>query len=247
TPASVLSPAVPTDVVDSKHFSSSQNYNREFREPPICNSQSRAKSTTAEAAHHHRVQDTSGYFEDHLPRKLPDSNNIPCPAGRHNSHFSGRSSNDFPSTNEAFSKGFHFRPPHPASSSQFSYGQERVQSRRGDNIPPPHYNRHRTRYIENGNFYRNRERNKFIHRDSNSGEYWRLPYPAYNSGPCYEDGGRMNHPAPYGGLPREPPFPNNRWHCPPGPSNHRHVNNHYSHCEGPIPVENRASDYWRPR
>ncbi|GFP97851.1 hua2-like protein 2 [Phtheirospermum japonicum] len=66
--------------------------------------------------------------------------------------------------------------------------------------------------------------------------------------PCYPDGPRMvNPPMTYGGPPREPPLPHNRWNFPLRPVNNRHFNPYRPPSEGPIPVANRGPNYWRPR
>ncbi|KAK6164715.1 hypothetical protein DH2020_001579 [Rehmannia glutinosa] len=178
-------------------------------------------------------------FETEAPRHMPDSTSAACFNDRPTSRLSARASNSI-QPNDASSKSFHLRPPHPAPSNQFSYVQERVQSRR--DIPPhSRPNRFHTRNSDNGNFYRDfrdRDRNKFVQRD-NIGEGWRPPFPSV-SGPCYPDDARMaNAPMSYGGPPREPPLPHNRWNFPSRPMNHRHFNPYRPPSEGPIPVANR--------
>lgn len=133
---------------------------------------------------HHRVRENKD-FEAQVPREMLNSSNASCFSDRPTSHFSSRASNGTP-RNDAFSKGFHLRPPHPAPSDQFSYVQEqRIQSRR--DIPPPsHSNRFHSRNAENGNFYRDRGRNKFVPRD-NIGECWRPPFQSISGNygfPC---------------------------------------------------------------
>ncbi|KAL3644852.1 hypothetical protein CASFOL_010032 [Castilleja foliolosa] len=202
---------------DSKSYSTSQNF----------------KSTNRDA--HHVLENKD--FEAEIPRHIPDSGGA-CYSDRSNmSRFSGRASNsDQP--NDSYNNSFHLCPPHPAPSNQFSYVQERMQSRR--DIPPPSRpNRFHSRNSDNGNFYREPDRNKFVQRD-NIGEGWRPPFPSI-SGPCYPDGSRMaNPPMSYGGPPREPPLPHNRWNFPSRPVNNRHFNPYRPPSEGPIPVENRG-------
>ncbi|KAL3647899.1 hypothetical protein CASFOL_008867 [Castilleja foliolosa] len=211
---------------NSKPYSSSQN----------------SKATNGDAAHHVRENKD---FEAEIPRHMPDSGSA-CFNDRPNNttRFSGRASNN-DQTNDAYSKSFHLRPPHPAPSNQFSYVQERMQSRR--DIPPPSRpNRFHSRNSDNGNSYRDPDRNKFVHRD-NIGEGWRPPFSSI-SGPCYPDGPRMANPhMSYGGPPREPPLPHNRWGYPSRPVNNRHFNPYRPPSEGPIPVANRGPNYWRPR
>ncbi|PIN18176.1 hypothetical protein CDL12_09144 [Handroanthus impetiginosus] len=241
-PPSGFPPAVLNSVSngsDSKPYSSSQqqNFNSNLHQPVL----PRTKTTTMDGVHHcvHHAKD----FEAQVPRHMPESSSDCSFGDRPVSRLSGRASNSGQPT-DAFSKGFHVRPPHPAPTNQFSYVQEqRIQARR--DIPPPsHPNRFHTRNAENGNFYRDRDRNKYVPRD-NIGECWRPPYTSI-SGPCYPDGdGMTREPMSYGGPPREPP--NNRWNFPPRPMNHRHFNPYRPPSEGPIPVANRGPNYWRPR
>lgn len=125
----------------------------------------------ARDALHHRVRENKD-LEAQLPRQVPGSSR----ACQSTSRLSGRASNNVHPA-DSYSKGFHLHPPHPpAPSNQFSYVQEqRIHSRR--DIPPPsHPNRFHTRNSEDGNFYRDRDRNKFLRRD-NIGECWRAPFP----------------------------------------------------------------------
>ncbi|CAA0832088.1 HUA2-like protein 2 [Striga hermonthica] len=232
-PPSAFPPVLPNSVTngpDSKPYSSSQKYNGNLRDPMNVD------------AVHHRVRGNKDY-EAEVPRHMPDNG---CFSDRPTSRFSGRASgSDQP--NDGFGKSFYLRPPHPAPSNQFSYVQEqqRGQSRR-DAPPPSRQNRFHSRNTDNGNFYRDRDRNKFVQRD-NIGEGWRPPYPSTISGPCYPDGSRMaNAPTSYD-PPREPPGPHHRWNYPSRPMNHRHYNPYRPPSEGPIPVANRGPNYWRPR
>ncbi|KAL6516031.1 hypothetical protein OROGR_019336 [Orobanche gracilis] len=194
----------------------------------------RDKATKSDVVHHH-VRENKDYEAD-VPRDMSNSSSA-CFNDRPTSRFSGRASNnDGPI--DAFSKSFHLRPPHPAPSNQFSYVQERVQSRR--DIPPPSRpNRFHSRNSDNGNFYRDRDRNKFVQHDD-IGEGWRPPYSSI-SGTCYPNGARMaDAPMSYGGPYRDPPLPHNRWNLPSRPMNHRHFNPYRPLSDGPIPVSNRA-------
>lgn len=148
-------------LIQSVHL---QNFNRSFQDN-TSNHPPRVKPTAATNTVHHRVRENKD-FEAQVPRDMPSD--------RSTSHLSNRASNGTP-RNDAFGKGFHLRPPHPAPSDQFSYVQEqRMQSRR--DIPPPsHSNRFHTRNAESENFYRDRGRNKFVPRD-NIGECWRPPF-----------------------------------------------------------------------
>ncbi|KAK4441695.1 protein HUA2-LIKE 3 [Sesamum alatum] len=196
----------------------------------------RVKPRTLNAVHH--LAHDNKHSEGHVPRQAPDCGNACHFSDQPTSHLSSRASNGFQHVDDTFSKGFHLRPPHPAPSNQFSYVREqRIQSRR-DVPPPSHPNRYHTRNAENGNFYRERDRNKFASRD-NIGEYWRPPLPSI-SGPCYHNGSRMTHaPMSYNGPPREPELPNNRWNYHPRSMN-RQFNHYRPHSEGPIPVANRG-------
>ncbi|KAL6500441.1 hypothetical protein OROHE_025807 [Orobanche hederae] len=219
---------------DTKPSSSSQNFNGNLQEsladPFIL---PRDKATKSDVVHH--VRENKDYEAD-VPRDMSNSSSA-CFNDRPTSRFSGQASNN-DGPNDAFSKSFHLRPPHPAPSNQFSYVQERVQSRR--DIPPPSRpNRFHSRNSDNGNFYRDRDRNKLVQRD-NIGEGWRPPYSSI-SGPCYPNGARMDDaPMSYGGPHREPPLPHNRWNLPSRPMNHRHFNPYRTPSEGPIPVSNRG-------
>lgn len=131
---------------------------------------SRTKQTPVNSAHHrsHEYRD----FEAQVPRHMPDNY-----SDRPSSHLSGRA-NGVPQSDSAFSKGFHLRPPHPpAPSNQFSYVPEHRSQSQRDMPPPPHPNRFHARNAENGNFYRDRDRNKFVPRD-HIGECWRPPLPS---------------------------------------------------------------------
>ncbi|GER24805.1 hepatoma-derived growth factor-related protein [Striga asiatica] len=206
-------------------YSSSQNYSGNLREP------------TSVGHHvHHRVRENKDY-EAEVPRHVQDNG---CFSDRHTSRFSSRSCGS-EQPNDGYGKSFHLRPPHPAPSNQFSYVQEqRVHSRR-DAPPPSRPNRFHSRNSDNGNFYRDRDRNKYVQRD-NIGEGWRPPYPSI-SGQCYHDESRMaNGPMPYGGPPREPPGPHNRWNYPSRPMNHRHFNPYRLPSEGPIPAHIGGQD-----
>ncbi|KAL8530701.1 hypothetical protein ACS0TY_007655 [Phlomoides rotata] len=240
--AQQLKDQAPTYAPESKPYSSCQSFNRNFQDK-TANQLPRVKPTAATDSVHHRVRENKD-FEAQVPREMPNSSSASSFSDRSTSHLSNRASNGTP-RNDAFSKGFHLRPPHPAPSDQFLYVQEqRIQSRR--DIPPPsHSNRFHTRNAENGNFYRDRGRNKFVPRD-NIGECWRPPFQSI-SGPCYPDDGRMAHaPMSYIGPPREPAFNNNRWNCPPRPMNHRHFN-YRPPYEDPVSISNRGPNFWRPR
>ncbi|KAG8389375.1 hypothetical protein BUALT_Bualt02G0222700 [Buddleja alternifolia] len=215
---------------DTKLYSSSQNFNNVHK-------RSVSPRGKPRDAVHRRVHDDKD-FEAQMPREMPSSSNSCSFNDRLTSNLSGRASTGTQPT-DAFSKSFHLRPPHPSPSNQFSYVQEhRFQSRR-DTPPPSHPNRFHSRNAENGNFYRDRDRNKFPPRD-NIGEYWRPPFPSI-SGPSYHDGDRMAHaPVSYNGPPREPSLHNNRWNFPPRPMNHRHFNPYRPPSEGPISVANRG-------
>ncbi|KAL6505123.1 hypothetical protein OROGR_024940 [Orobanche gracilis] len=220
---------------DLKPSSSSQNFNGNLQEsladPSVLR---RVKATRSDVVHHHARENKD--YEADVPRDTPNSSGA-CFNDRPTSRFSGRASNN-DGQNDAFSKSFHLRPPHPSPSNQFSYVQERVQSRR--DIPPPsRFNRFRSRNSDNGNFYRDRDRNKFDQCDD-IGEGWRPPYSSI-SGPCYPNGARMaDAPMSYGGPHREPPLPHSRWNLPSRPMNHRHFNPYRQPSEGPIPVSNRG-------
>ncbi|KAI3460861.1 hypothetical protein Pfo_017524 [Paulownia fortunei] len=247
-PPSVFPPAVldsVPNVPDSKLYPSSQNFNVNVQEPRAKQSLlPRVKPRTLDAVHH-RAHDNKD-SEAQLPRQMPYCNNARPFSDQPTSHLSGRVSNGFQPVDGAFSKGFHLCPPHPAPSDQFSYVQEQRNQSRRDIPPPPHLNRFHTRNAENGNIYRDRDRNKFAQRD-NIGEYWRQPLPSI-SGPYYHDGSRMGHsPMSYSGPPREPALPNNRWNFHPRSMNHRQFNPYRPPSEGPIPVANRGPNFWKPR
>ncbi|XP_011079974.1 protein HUA2-LIKE 3 [Sesamum indicum] len=246
-PPSFACPAVLGSVTNgpnSKPYSNSQKFNSSVQESAVNQSAlSRVNPSTVDAGHLH-VHDNKG-FEAKLPRQMPEANSASSFSDHPTSFLSGRGSNSIQPT-DTFSKGFHLRPPHPAPSNQFSYVQEqRIQSRR--DIPPPsHLNRYRAHNAENGNFYRDRDRNKYGPRD-NIGECWKPPFPS--PGPCYSDGNRIAHaPAPmsYSGL-HEPALSNSRWNFPPRPMNHRHFDPYRPPSEGPIPVASRGPNFWRPR
>ncbi|PIN03067.1 hypothetical protein CDL12_24423 [Handroanthus impetiginosus] len=189
----------------------------------------------------HRAHDNEN-SETHLPRQMPGCSNAHPFCDQLTSRQTGRASNGFQSVDGPFSKGFHLRPPHPAPSNQFSYVQERSQSRR--DIPPPS-NRFHSRNAENGNFYRDRDRNKYVPHD-NIGEYWRPPLPSV-SGPGYHDGPRMARAPMYSGPHHEPALPNNRWNFPPRYMNQRQYHPYRPPLEGPIPVAGRGTNFWEPR
>lgn len=131
---------------------------------------------------HHRIRENKD-LESHMHRQLPDSSSACSYSDRPTSHVSGRASNSSHRTDSFNKGGFHLRPPHPAPSNQFSYvHDQRIQSRR-DFPPPSHSNRYHTRNAENGNFYKDRSRNKYLPHD-NIGECWRPPFPSIsgNSG-----------------------------------------------------------------
>ncbi|KAL7112845.1 hypothetical protein ACP275_04G026300 [Erythranthe tilingii] len=244
----VFPPAVHNSVSngpDSKSYSSSQNLNSNMQKPMTNQSVfSRLKPMPMDDVHHHRIHENKD-FEAQLPRQMPASSSACSFSNRSTSRSSGRDSNSI-QPNDAFGKGYHLPPPHPAPSNQFSYVQEqRTQSRR--DIPPPsHPNRFHSRNTEDANFYRDRDINKFGRRD-NIGECWRPPFPSI-SGPCYPDDARMSHaPASYNGPPREPPLPNSKWDYPSRPVNHKHFHPYKPPSKGPIPVENRGPNFWRPR
>ncbi|XP_073283776.1 protein HUA2-LIKE 3-like isoform X1 [Primulina huaijiensis] len=228
---------------NSNIYPSSQNFDYNL---PGCMAKQpglpRMKSTSLDSVHH-RSRDNKD-FEAQVPRQMPDNINTCSFNDRPTSHLSAQGSNRVQPGEGGFSKGLHVRPPHPAPSNQFSYPQQRqIQSRR-DLPPPPHPNRFHVRNEENSNFYRDRDRNKFVPRD-NIGECWRPPLPPI-SGQCYRNGARMSHGhMPYSGPPREPST-NSRWNFPPRPPNSRQFNP-YREPEGPIPVGNRGPNYWRPR
>ncbi|XP_073148974.1 protein HUA2-LIKE 2-like [Henckelia pumila] len=202
----------------------------------------RMKSTNVESVHH-RARDNKD-FEAQVPRQMPDNINTCSFNDRPTSHLSAQGSNRIHPGEGGFNKGLHVRPPHPAPSNQFSYPQQRQIPSRRDLPPPSHPNRFHIRNEENSNFYRDRDRNKFVPRD-NIGECWRPPLPPI-SGQCYRNGARMSHgQMSYNGPPREPST-NSRWNFPPRPPNHRQFNP-YREPEGPIPVGNRGPNYWRPR
>ncbi|KAI3449604.1 hypothetical protein Pfo_006269 [Paulownia fortunei] len=238
-PPSVFPPAVPSSVSngpDSKPYSSSQNFNSNLQESKVNQSVlPRVEPATVDAVHH-RVHENKD-FEAQVPRQMPDSRSACSFSDLPTSRLSGRASTSI-QPNDAFSKGFHLRPPHPAPSNQFSYVQEQSIPSRRDIRPPSQPNRFHTRNAENGNFYRDRDRNKFVPRD-NIGECWRPPFPSI-SGPCYPDGARMSHaPMSYSGPP-QPALPNNRLNFPPWPVNHRHFYPYRPPSEGPISVASRG-------
>ncbi|KAL0371340.1 UNVERIFIED_CONTAM: protein HUA2-LIKE 3 [Sesamum angustifolium] len=246
-PPSFSCPAVLDSVANgpnSKPYSNSQKFNSSLQESTVNQSAlSRVNPSTVDAGHLH-VHDNKS-FEAKLPRQMPEANSASSFSDHPTSFLSGRGSNSIQPT-DTFSKGFHLRPPHPAPSNQFSYVQEqRIQSRR--DIPPPsHLNRHRAHNAENGNFYRDRDRNKYGPRD-NIRECWKPPFPSPEPllssypGPCYSDGNRIAHaPMSYSGPPHEPALPNSRWNFPPRPMNHRHFDPYRPPSEGPIPVANRG-------
>ncbi|KAL0391048.1 UNVERIFIED_CONTAM: protein HUA2-LIKE 3 [Sesamum calycinum] len=243
-PHSLPHTAFPPAVLDSVSNGPESKLYPSSQEPIVKQSLlPRGKPRTLNAVHHlaHDNKDS----EAQLPRQTPDCSNACHFSDQPTSQLSSRASNGFQPVDSAFGKGFHLRPPHPAPSNQFSYVREqRIQSRR--DIPPPsHPNRFHTRNAENGNFYRDRDRNKFASRD-NIGEYWRPPLPSI-SGPCYHNGSRMAHaPMSYNGPPREPALPNNRWNFHPRSMN-RQFNPYRPHSEGPISVTNRGPNFWKPK
>ncbi|EYU43470.1 hypothetical protein MIMGU_mgv1a018061mg, partial [Erythranthe guttata] len=125
---------------------------------------------------HHRSRDSRDSVAQ-LPRHMPHCTSPRRFSDQPNSNLSGRAcNNSFQPVDGSHSKtmGFHLRPPNPAPSDQFSYIH---QPRRDIPPPPPHPDRFHTRNAENGNFYRDRDRNiKFSHRDS-IGDSWRPPLP----------------------------------------------------------------------
>ncbi|KAK4407111.1 protein HUA2-LIKE 3 [Sesamum angolense] len=177
-PPSFSCPAVLDSVTNgpnSKPYSNSQKFNSSLQDSTVNQSAlSRVNPSTVDAGHLH-VHDNKS-FEAKLPRQMPEANSASSFSDHPTSFLSGRGSNSIQPT-DTFSKGFHLRPPHPAPSNQFSYVQEqRIQSRR--DIPPPsHLNRYRAHNAENGNFYRDRDRNKYGPRD-NIGECWKPPFPS---------------------------------------------------------------------
>ncbi|KAL3827918.1 hypothetical protein ACJIZ3_016720 [Penstemon smallii] len=235
-PPSAFSPPVFDSVKngpESKLYPTSQifkgNIHESMRKQSIL---PRGKPTSLSDVHH-RAHDKKD-FEAQMSRQKPDCSN--------SSRLYSRTNINHPA-NGALNKGFHLRPPRPAPSNQFSYVQERVSRR---NFPPPsHHDRFHIRNAESGNFYRDRDRNKYSPRD-NIGECWRPPLSPI-AGPCYYNDARMDHPyAPYSDSPRRTASPNNRWNYSPRPMNHRHFNPYRPPFEGPIPVANRGPKYWRP-
>ncbi|KAL8513555.1 hypothetical protein ACS0TY_012867 [Phlomoides rotata] len=225
-------------VPQSKLISSSQELNEKRSLSP------RSKPRTLDDVH--RCRYDSADSDTQLPRQMSYSSNT-CPFGEQpTSHFSGRAASGFYPVDGAFNNDFHLHPPHPAPSNQFSFvSEQRIQSSR--DIPHhPHPNRFHTRCAENGNIYRDRDRNRFEQHD-NIGEHWRPPLPSI-SGPYHHDGPRMDHaPMPYNGPPREPAFPDNRWNFPPRSMNHRQFNPYRPPSQGPIPVANRGPNFWKAR
>ncbi|XP_012829989.1 PREDICTED: HUA2-like protein 2, partial [Erythranthe guttata] len=191
---------------------------------------------------HHRSRDSRDSVAQ-LPRHMPHCTSPRRFSDQPNSNLSGRAcNNSFQPVDGSHSKtmGFHLRPPNPAPSDQFSYIH---QPRRDIPPPPPHPDRFHTRNAENGNFYRDRDRNiKFSHRDS-IGDSWRPPLPPI-SGPQYHDNSRMGHvPVSYSGPPRESVYNDNRWDYPPRSINHRQFNPYRPPSGAPIPVANRGLSF----
>lgn len=223
----------------SKPYSSCQKFNSNFQANRANQTAlPRGKPTTTDAVHH-RVRENKD-FEAKMHRQIPDSSSACSYSDRHTSHLSSRASYSSQRTDSFNKGGFHLRPPHPAPSNQFSYVHEQSIPSRRDIPPPSHSNRFQTRNTENGNFYKDRGRNKFVLHD-NIGESWRPPFSSI-SGPCYPDDARMGRsPMSFSGPSREPPYPNNRWNFPPRPMSHRHFNYRPS-----SEVANRGP-FWRPR
>ncbi|XP_051118484.1 protein HUA2-LIKE 2-like isoform X2 [Andrographis paniculata] len=252
-PPSVLPPTVLNSVSnghESRPYSSSQNFNGSLQESLV--SQPVHPTVNVPPVDIGNRQGHGNNFEPQMPRQIMDSNNVSSCSDRPNAVLSGQASNGMQPP-DAFSKGFHLRPPLPAPSNQFSYVQEpRIQTW-GDippppppPPPPPHPNRFLPCNAENGNFYRDHDRNNFNPHD-NVGDCWRPPYPG-GSGPgsCYPDGPRMVHPPMYNGPPRDPSVPGMRWNYPPPPMNQGHFNHYGPPADGSIPVANRGPSYWRP-
>ncbi|KAG9144148.1 hypothetical protein Leryth_013797 [Lithospermum erythrorhizon] len=85
---------------------------------------------------------------------------------------------------DASHKGYHFRPPHPGPSNQFSYVQsdQRMPSRR--DVPPNPHRYHMAHCSDDGHVFRGRGRMKHAPRDVD--DCWRSPAPPF-SGPCHPD------------------------------------------------------------
>ncbi|KAL3531370.1 hypothetical protein ACH5RR_010692 [Cinchona calisaya] len=208
-------------------------------EQPITPGVNHTLSDDVRCSTHSRID-----FHSQVPKQIPNSTNC---------SFSNPSVslppicavNNIPLADGAFNNSFCLRPPHPASSNQFSYVQadQRVQSHR--DIPPPsHPNRFHLQNTENGNFYRDRDSMKLASCDI--GEHWRTPPPFL--GPRYPEGSRMPYaPAPYAGQLGEPALPSNPWAFPPRAMNHRTLMPHRPPAGGPIPVAARGPNCWRPR
>ncbi|CAH9051635.1 unnamed protein product [Cuscuta epithymum] len=158
-------------------------------------------------------------------------------------HQSAWSANDFPPAEGNFKKTFRLRPPHPAPSNQFSYIQSDQQVQPTRNANHPSYpNRFHHVHNNGDNVDAYRSRNDIPHRGA--GEYWR---PALHSGACYQENDRAPYDVGPYNSPRQRVYRDHRWAHPSRTMNYREFLPHRLHSEGPLPVTNRGSKYWRPR
>ncbi|XP_051143206.1 protein HUA2-LIKE 3-like isoform X2 [Andrographis paniculata] len=178
-----------------------------------------------------------------LPRRTPACGNTYSNSDHPRSRFSSRPNGLQPGGGTS-RKGYHVHPPHPSPSNQFC-SQQQSHSRR--NIHPSSQpSRFHMRHTENGNFYRDHDRDKFAPRDD-IGEYWRPHLPSI-SGPLYHDESRMSHALmSYCSPPRELAYPSDKWNFPPRSVNHRQYNHYGPSSGGPIPVANRGPNHWKSR
>ncbi|RAL42140.1 hypothetical protein DM860_011923 [Cuscuta australis] len=225
-PASFVSPVASDSISKGVHskFSSSSEIKKDILEESALQKPIKARAEPRISdADQHQAADRRGIH--------PFSSE----SARHQSVWTA---NNLPPADGTFKKNSRLRPPHPAPSNQFSYIQtdQQAQATRNAHHSYPNRFHHAHNNIDNVDLYRGRD----------AGEYWRSS--SLHSGTCYEDCDRVPYDAGPYTSPRHRGYRDHRWaHHPSRPMNYREFLPHRIHSEGPFPITNRGSKYWRPR